>query len=188
MTQAPRTTSGIGYDADLAHRFTYHAPEPEQPEVYQAVRDTAHLLAILVSLATPPSREQSLALTHIEDAVMWANAGIARRGLTGAGIAGAADLIEAAFQGIMGAKPDGALAGALSDTTPPPTAPQGDVDEKRDADPWATPEPPYTMLTAALTAIAGAAVARRDHALAAYAHSVLANANLPDADTLLATP
>jgi hypothetical protein len=36
--------------------------------------------ATVVLEATNDSREQSLAVTHIEDAVMWANAAVARRG------------------------------------------------------------------------------------------------------------
>lgn len=65
-------------EADLAKRFTYHRPQGDQPERYAALREDAHLLARLIVVLTPPSREQSLALTHLEDAVMWANASIAR--------------------------------------------------------------------------------------------------------------
>lgn len=98
--------SSDGYDPDTAHRFTYHPPTPEQPEVYQAMRDCAHLFVILVESATFPSRERSLALTKTEEAVMWANAAIARRGLSGAGIAGARDLVDHAIAQLQQAKPD----------------------------------------------------------------------------------
>ena len=64
---------------ELTTRFTYHAPKPGQPETYVEIRDTAKGLAELVVAKTPESREQSLALTAIEEAVMWANAAIARR-------------------------------------------------------------------------------------------------------------
>lgn len=94
-----------GHDGDLANRFTYHPPTPEQPEVYQAVRDMAHLLALLVTHATPPSREQSLALTHLEETVMWANAGIARRGLTHLAQDGVTDLLDTAVRSLRTAKP-----------------------------------------------------------------------------------
>lgn len=63
---------------DLLNRFTYHPPKDGQPERYQSIRDAGLKLALLINANTPPSREQSLALTHIEDAVMWANAAIAR--------------------------------------------------------------------------------------------------------------
>lgn len=67
--------------ADLANRFTYHEPQPGQPARYQEIRDYAHGLAALVMNQCPASRERSLALTKIEEAVMWANAAIARNEL-----------------------------------------------------------------------------------------------------------
>lgn len=63
---------------DLNNRFRYHAPKSNQPERYVAIRDKAKELAELVVSLTPKSREQSVALTQIEDAAMWANAAIAR--------------------------------------------------------------------------------------------------------------
>lgn len=63
---------------DLDHRFTYHAPKPGQPEKYVAIRDKAKDLAVLITDSSVASRERSLALTKIEEAVFWANAGIAR--------------------------------------------------------------------------------------------------------------
>ena len=65
---------------DLNNRFTYHAPKEGQPTLYEALREGGKTLARLVLEATPPSREQSLSLTHIEEAVFWANAAIARHG------------------------------------------------------------------------------------------------------------
>lgn len=65
-------------DADLRNRFTYHTPKDGQVERYQKIRDYAHGLALLINYQCPESREKSLAFTHIEDAVMWANAAIAR--------------------------------------------------------------------------------------------------------------
>lgn len=64
--------------ADLARRFTYHPPKPDQVSRYTMLREEAAALANVVVTLTPPSREQSLALTKIEEAVMWANAAIAR--------------------------------------------------------------------------------------------------------------
>jgi hypothetical protein len=58
--------------------FVYHAPHGNQPERYIAIREKAKELALLVAGETPPSREQSLAMTKLEEAVMWANAAIAR--------------------------------------------------------------------------------------------------------------
>lgn len=58
--------------------FTYHAPKPGQQERYQALREKAKELALLIVELTPTSREQSLALTQLEYASMMANAAIAR--------------------------------------------------------------------------------------------------------------
>jgi hypothetical protein len=63
---------------ELDKRFTYHAPKGDQPERYTALRASARLFAMAIVSNTPESREQSVALTHLETAVMWANAAIAR--------------------------------------------------------------------------------------------------------------
>lgn len=65
--------------AEVETRFTYHAPKGDQLERYQRIRKAQKEFAELVLELTPDSREQSLAITHIEEAGMWANAGIARR-------------------------------------------------------------------------------------------------------------
>jgi len=62
----------------IENNFSYHAPKPGQPEIYEAVREKAKELAYLIDTHVPESREQSLALTNLEQAVMWANAGVAR--------------------------------------------------------------------------------------------------------------
>jgi hypothetical protein len=64
---------------EIETRFTYHAPKEGQPAKYTAIREQAKDLAQYVVDHTPESREQSLVLTAIEEAVMWANAAIARR-------------------------------------------------------------------------------------------------------------
>jgi hypothetical protein len=64
--------------ADLENRFTYHPPKGDQPHVYELIRDSGRNLAGLIDRVCPDSREKSLAITNIEQAVMWANAAIAR--------------------------------------------------------------------------------------------------------------
>ena len=64
--------------AQIANNFTYHAPQEGQPERYTRIRDAGGNLASLLATNCPPSRELSLALTHLEDVMMWANAAIAR--------------------------------------------------------------------------------------------------------------
>jgi len=63
---------------DLINRFTFHAPKPGQPEIYQTLRAKALELATLINETCPDSREKSLAVTHVEEASLWANAAIAR--------------------------------------------------------------------------------------------------------------
>ena len=58
--------------------FTYHAPKKGQPEMYTEIREKAKELAYLIDSTCPDSREKSLAITKLEECVMWANAGIAR--------------------------------------------------------------------------------------------------------------
>lgn len=63
---------------EIENNFSYHNPKDDQPERYIAIRDYAKGLAALIALACPASRERSLAFTHLENSVMWANASIAR--------------------------------------------------------------------------------------------------------------
>ena len=65
-------------DFKIENAFTYHAPKDGQPEKYQAIREKAKELAYLIKELVPDNREQSLAITKLEECSMWANAGIAR--------------------------------------------------------------------------------------------------------------
>lgn len=60
--------------------FSYHAPQGDQPERYVKIREKAKSLALLIADLCPDRRERSLALTKLEECVMWANASIARSG------------------------------------------------------------------------------------------------------------
>lgn len=64
--------------ARIHNDFHYHSPMPEQVERYTALRSAVCELALMIVDLTPISREQSLALTYLEQAVMFANASIAR--------------------------------------------------------------------------------------------------------------
>jgi hypothetical protein len=66
-------------DDELRNRFTYHAPTEEQAKTYETMRSLALQLARNIIHYTPDSREQSLALVHLDEVVYWANAAIARR-------------------------------------------------------------------------------------------------------------
>lgn len=58
--------------------YTYHPPKGDQQERYIAIRDAAKELAALIVENSPFSREQSVALTHLDEVVMNTNAAIAR--------------------------------------------------------------------------------------------------------------
>ncbi len=64
--------------ADMQNRFAYHAPNDLQKRLHEQIRDLHKDLAIRVLQDLPPCREQALAITKLEEAMMWANAGIAR--------------------------------------------------------------------------------------------------------------
>lgn len=63
---------------DLENNFKYHPPKEGQADRYTTLRDKAKELAQLIQAECPESREKSVAFTHLETAVMWANASIAR--------------------------------------------------------------------------------------------------------------
>lgn len=62
----------------LENDFVYHAPKGDQNARYIAIRAEAKGYAEFLMQLCPPSRELSLALTRLEEAVMFANASIAR--------------------------------------------------------------------------------------------------------------
>lgn len=64
----------------LSNNFTYHPVKTDelQEHRYQALRNNGKKLAELFYQFCPPSRELSLAITNLEQAIMWANAAIAR--------------------------------------------------------------------------------------------------------------
>jgi hypothetical protein len=61
----------------LEQIFTYHRPFGNQPQRYEWLRKQAKLFAEAVEAFCPPSRERSLAMTAVQEAIMWANASIA---------------------------------------------------------------------------------------------------------------
>lgn len=73
-----RGESGQEQDPRIENAFDYHPPKGRQPEMYARIRNRAKALAYVIEGAVPDSREKSLAMTKLEEAVMWANAGIAR--------------------------------------------------------------------------------------------------------------
>jgi len=64
---------------DLKNRFNYHKPKDQATcDNHERIRNSCLSLACLIVENTPPTREQSLAITKLEEVMFWANAAIAR--------------------------------------------------------------------------------------------------------------
>ena len=63
---------------ELQNRFIYHPPIDGQQEKYEELRAKGLELAQLIANHCPESREQSLAVRKVEEAIFWAIASIAR--------------------------------------------------------------------------------------------------------------
>ena len=59
-------------------RFEYIQPKEGQNLKYDSLRELASELEDLIEKICPQSRETSLALTHLEQSIMWANKSISR--------------------------------------------------------------------------------------------------------------
>ena len=65
--------------ADLENRFAYHKPKDVATGNRHAdIRQALYDVAVAITEKTPVSREQSVAITKLEEAMFWANAAIAR--------------------------------------------------------------------------------------------------------------
>lgn len=68
---------------DIAHRFDFHpATSAEKRNEHTSVRQSCRELADHLDDALPEGREKSLAITKLEEVMLWANAAIARSGDT----------------------------------------------------------------------------------------------------------
>lgn len=64
---------------DLTQRFAYHRPRDQQVvDAHQRVRSACYRVAQTLVEVADDCRELSLAITKLEEAMMWANAAIAR--------------------------------------------------------------------------------------------------------------
>ncbi|WP_407107872.1 hypothetical protein [Rhodococcus aetherivorans] len=65
--------------ADINNRFDFHpATTAEKRGEHGSVREACKALAHALDARVPNGREKALALTKLEEAMFWANAGIAR--------------------------------------------------------------------------------------------------------------
>jgi hypothetical protein len=65
---------------DIENRFRFHpATSEERRNAHTSVRQQCRQLADFINARVPDGREKSLAIARIEEAMMWANAGLARQ-------------------------------------------------------------------------------------------------------------
>ncbi len=65
-------------EKQIENKFNYHAPTKDQLERYEAIRSKAKELAHIINESCPFSLEAGTAMERLSEAVMWANAAIAR--------------------------------------------------------------------------------------------------------------
>lgn len=70
-------------ESELEKRFRHHAPDADRAERHVGIRMMAEKFAEFVDNYCLDGREKALAVTKIEEAMMWANAAIAREGVGG---------------------------------------------------------------------------------------------------------
>jgi hypothetical protein len=64
---------------DIAHRFAFHAATTqERKDEHTSARQILRRAADELNELVPDGREKSIVVTKLEEAMMWANAGIAR--------------------------------------------------------------------------------------------------------------
>lgn len=80
MDRQSNMSAGFGEQTTtsrIERSFTYHPPKDDQPSRYVAIRDAGKALAHMINHLTPPSREKAIAITKLEESIMWANKAIA---------------------------------------------------------------------------------------------------------------
>lgn len=64
---------------DIENRFNFHpATTEEKRNAHTSIRELCKQLALAINAKVPEGREKSLSVTHLEEAMMWANAALAR--------------------------------------------------------------------------------------------------------------
>jgi hypothetical protein len=61
------------------NNFRYHAPPPGRVGQHEHARQLLRDVALELDEFMPDGREKSIVLTKLEEALFWANAGIARQ-------------------------------------------------------------------------------------------------------------
>jgi hypothetical protein len=66
---------------DIENRFAFHpATTEEKRDAHTSVRQLCRQLADMLNGKLPDGREKSLAITHLEEVMLWGNAALARVG------------------------------------------------------------------------------------------------------------
>lgn len=66
-------------NADIESRFSFHPADTRaKQDEHQSVRGSCKTLADYLNTILPEGREKSLAITKLEEVMMWSNAAIAR--------------------------------------------------------------------------------------------------------------
>lgn len=81
MTETHASQTPRGHETPgLLDRFTHHPPaNADVVRLHERVREGFTELAFLVDSLLPAGREKALVFTKIEEAMFWANAGVARK-------------------------------------------------------------------------------------------------------------
>lgn len=65
---------------DIDNRFSFHPADTQEKRIaHEDVRAKCRALAHHFNQVLPEGREKSLAITHLEEVMFWANAGLARQ-------------------------------------------------------------------------------------------------------------
>lgn len=62
---------------EIDRRFSYHPPPPNRAALHEDLRGAFRELAHVLNETLPEGREKALALTQLQDSLMWTNAAIA---------------------------------------------------------------------------------------------------------------
>lgn len=67
-------------DEEINNNFKYHELNNKNSTILDNIRSRCKWIVGYINEVMPECREKSLAITKFEEAMMWANAGIARQG------------------------------------------------------------------------------------------------------------